>query len=77
MTMSAQPASGGSAEVALVRFADPSNPIFLSKADQGNKWGHALSPDGKYVAYPVEKIEGSSIYMVDVAELMKRATASP
>ena len=73
MTMIAQTKAGGAAEVALVKFADPSNPILLSKADPGNKWGHALSPDGKYVAYPVEKQFGSSIYLVEVAELLKRA----
>ena len=77
MTMIAQPTSGGNTEVALVRFADPSNPILLTKSDAGNKWGHALSADGKHVAYPSEKIKGTVIYTVELAALLKAAAASP
>ena len=77
MTMITQSGSGGRAEVALVRFADPSNPLFLSKADSGDKWGHSLSPDGKHVAYPVEIVKGSVVSVVEVAELLKRAGVSP
>ena len=75
LTMIAQPRGAPNVEVALVRLADPQNPVLLSKADSGSKWGHLLSPDGKYVAYPVERERGSKIQMVDVAEVLRRATA--
>jgi Tol biopolymer transport system component len=35
-------------------------------------WGHALSPDGKYVVYPSERSNGSSVYMVSVDDLLKQ-----
>ena len=64
------------AEIALVKLADSQNPILLSKGDPGSKWGHLLSHDGKYVAYPAERERGSSILMLDVSEVLKGATAS-
>jgi len=76
LTMIAQPRGAPNAEIALVKLADPQNPILLSKGDPGSKWGHLLSPDGKYVAYPAERERGSSIQMLDVAEVLKRTTAS-
>ena len=58
-------------EVALVKLADPEHPVLLTKDDPVSKWGHALSPDGKYVAYPSERKKGGSIYLIEVAELLK------
>lgn len=72
LTMIAQPKGAPRTEVALVRLADPANPILLSKDDPVSKWGHALSPDGKYVSYPVEKFRGSAIYMIEVADLVRQ-----
>jgi hypothetical protein len=75
LTMVAQPRGAPNAEIALVRLADPKSPILLSKGSPGSKWGHLLSHDGKYVAYPVEEPRGSSIQMLDVAEVLRRGTA--
>ena len=70
--MIAQPRGAASTEVALVKLSDPSHPILLTKDDPVSKWGHAMSPDGKYDAYASEHLKGSAIYMIDVAELLKR-----
>ncbi len=77
LTMIAQPKGAPVTEVALVKLADPEHPVLLTKADPVSKWGHILSPDGKYVAYPSEQLKGSSIYLIEVAELLKRAHAAP
>ena len=71
MTMIAQPTGGSTAEIAVVKFADPANPLFPAKSDPVSKWGHALSPDGKYIAYPSEKGAGSSLYMVELSDLLR------
>ncbi len=64
--------SGGGSEVALVKMADPQNPVLLAKDDPVAKTSYSLSPDGKFVAYSSEPQKGSSIYLIDVAELLKR-----
>ena len=56
-----------------MKLADPEHPILLTRDDPMSKWGHSLSPDGKYEAYASEQPRGSSIYLIDVAELIKRA----
>ena len=71
MTMIAQPTGGSTAEIAVVKFADPANPLFPAKSDPVSKWGHALSPDGKYIAYPSEKGAGSSLYMVELSDILR------
>jgi lipoprotein LpqB-like beta-propeller protein/WD40 repeat protein len=75
LTMIAQPRDAANTEVALVKLADPAHPILLTKDDPGSKWGHSVSPDGKYVAYASAQLRGSSIYLIDVAELIKQAQA--
>jgi len=64
--------SGDASEVALVKMADPQNPVLLAKDDPVAKFAYSLSPDGKFVAYSSEPQKGSSIYLIDVAELLKR-----
>jgi hypothetical protein len=73
LTMIAQPTGSAVTEVALVKLNDPEHPVLLTKDDPVSKWGHALSPDGKYVAYPAERLRGSSIHLIEVAELLKNA----
>ena len=72
LTMIAQPKGASVTEVMLVKLADPTHPVFLSKSDPGNKWGHSLSPDGKWMAYPSEHGGGSAIHRLDVDALIKR-----
>jgi len=75
LTMIAQPRELPTAEVILVRLSDPERPVILTKNDAGSKWGHALSPDGKYIAYPPELSHGSSIKMIDLTDVLRSAAA--
>lgn len=77
LTMIAQPRGMPMTHIALVKLSDPEHPILLTKADTNSKWGHSLSPDGKYVAYPSQQERGSSIFVIDVPELVKQAKAKP
>jgi hypothetical protein len=72
LTMIAQPRGARVTEVAVVKLADPQHPLFLTKDDPVNKWGHSLSPDGKFVSYASDQPKGSSIHLIDVAELLKQ-----
>jgi WD40-like Beta Propeller Repeat len=71
LTMIAQPTGGATAEIAVVKLADPANPIYPAKADPVSKWGHALSPDGKYISYPSEKRRGSALHMVPIRDILQ------
>jgi Tol biopolymer transport system component len=72
LVMIAQPRGGPVTVVALVKLADPQHPILLAQDDPGEKSGLVLSPDGKHVLYHGEEKRGSSIYLIDVAEMMKQ-----
>jgi len=76
-TCIAQPRGRGTTVVALVKLADPEHPILLTRDDPRSTWGHSQSPDGKYVAYASEEPRGSSVYLIDVAELIKQAKGKP
>ena len=41
----------------------------------GGKLFNVLSPDGKYVAYTSTRYKGSSIYLIDVASVLKQLQA--
>ncbi len=71
LTMIAQPTGGTTAEIAVVKLSDPANPIYPAKGDPTSKWGHALSPDGKYISYPSEKRRGSALYTVPIREILQ------
>lgn len=71
LTVIAQPKGARVTEIALIRLSDPYNPVLLTKADVANKWGHAPSPDGKWIAYPSEWGSGSSVVRVDLKSLLK------
>ena len=76
LTMIAQPRGMAMTHVALVRLADPDHPILITRDDPANKWGYALSPDGKYVVYPSETINGSSIHLLEVTDVLKAVKES-
>jgi Tol biopolymer transport system component len=75
LTMIVQPPGMPMTHIALVKLSDPEHPILLTRADTNSKWGHSLSPDGKYVAYASQRERGSSIYLIDMAALVKQATS--
>jgi hypothetical protein len=71
MTMIAQPTGSTTAEIAVVKFAEPNAPIYPAKSEPVNKWGHALSPDGRFISYPSEKPNGSAIYAISLSDVLR------
>jgi hypothetical protein len=74
VTVIAQPNGSPTTHVALVRVADPDRPVLLSRDDSHDKWGHLVSPDGKYVVYESERYVGTTLWAVDLDEALKEAT---
>lgn len=56
---------GGNAWVAFVPTAPGQATRNISGDDRGPTWGHELSPDGRYVAYPSEVWRGSTVWKMD------------
>ncbi|OGT95120.1 MAG: hypothetical protein A2083_08765 [Gemmatimonadetes bacterium GWC2_71_9] len=56
--------------VFLVSLRDGERPVALTRDDPSTRWGYSLSPDGRYVAYPAEIPRGSSIWRVDLGDLL-------
>jgi len=42
--------------------------VALTQDDPNSVWGFALSPDGRYIAYPSERVLGASIWRVELGE---------
>lgn len=73
LTMVAQPRDAPSSHIAVVPLADPSRPLILTRDDPSNKWGHALSPDGKLVAYSAERLGEAGLWLIDVEQAVAAA----
>jgi Tol biopolymer transport system component len=58
---------GTRTHVVLVPLRDGESPIVLTRDDPASKWGFVLSPDGRYIAYPGEVWQGSSVWTMDLA----------
>ena len=56
--------------VFLVSLREGERPVALTRDDPSTRWGYELSPDGRYVAYPAEILRGSSIWRVDLGEVL-------
>jgi Tol biopolymer transport system component len=59
--------------VFLVSLREGERPIALTQDDPSTRWGYELSPDGRYVAYPAEIPRGSSIWRVDLGNVLQPA----
>jgi Tol biopolymer transport system component len=73
LTMVALPREGPATHIALVPLADPAHPVILTREDPNNKWGHALSPDGRLVAYSSELPRGAELLLIDLAGALDAA----
>jgi len=75
VTVIAQPNGSTTTHVVLIRVADPERPVILTKEDTHDKWGHMVSPDGRYVVYPSERYQGTTFWSVDLDEALRMAKA--
>jgi Tol biopolymer transport system component len=57
---------GNGAWVAFVPTAPGERVRHLSRADDLPTWGFAMSPDGRYVAYPAEVFRGGSLWKMEI-----------
>jgi hypothetical protein len=63
-------------QVFLVSLREGERPVALTRDDPSTRWGYELSPDGRYVAYPAEISRGSSLWLVDLSDVLARAGGS-
>lgn len=56
--------------VFLVSLREGERPVELTRDDPSTRWGYSLSPDGRYVAYPAEIPRGSSIWRIDLGDVL-------
>jgi Tol biopolymer transport system component len=68
--------AGNETHVFLVSLREGERPVPITRDDPAIRWGYSLSPDGRYVAYPAEIPRGSSLWRVDLGDLLG-GSASP
>jgi Tol biopolymer transport system component len=56
--------------VFLVSLREGERPVAITRDDPLVGWAYELSPDGRYVAYPAEIPRGSSIWRVDLGDVL-------
>jgi len=57
-------------QVFLVSLREGELPVALTRDDPSTRWGYELSPDGRYIAYPAEISRGSSIWRLDLGDVL-------
>ncbi|MFC1639662.1 TolB family protein [Gemmatimonadota bacterium] len=57
----------------LVSLETGSKPVMLTGDDPGNIWSSSLSPDGRYLAYSGEELNGSSVWRVELGDVLEPA----
>ena len=58
------------AAIWLVSLREGDPPVNLTRDESSKMWNYSLSPDGKYIAYPAEIPRGSSIWRVDLGDVL-------
>ncbi|MDP3773464.1 MAG: hypothetical protein Q8Q85_04285 [Gemmatimonadales bacterium] len=61
---------GSTPGVWLVSLREGDQPVKLTRDDPSAMWSYSLSPDGRYIAYPAEIPRGSSIWRLDLGEVL-------
>ena len=61
---------GNETHVFLVSLREGERPVAITRDDPSMRWGYLLSPDGRSVAYSGEIPRGSSIWRVDLGEVL-------
>jgi hypothetical protein len=59
---------GGDGNVWRIPLDPNAQPVNLTKDDPNSVWRYKLSPDGRYIAYPSERQQGSSIWLLKLVE---------
>ncbi len=77
VTVGLDPAGEGIATVWLVPLQDGTQPAPITPADGSRFWDYQLSPDGRHVAYTLDIPRGSSIWKLDLGDLLKGSRPSP
>jgi Tol biopolymer transport system component len=65
--------AGSETHVWLVPLREGERSVVLTRDDPSARWTYTLSPDGRYVAYPAEIPRGSSIWRVDLGDVLAGA----
>lgn len=68
---------GNETHVLLVSLRENERPVAITRDDPSIRWGYSLSPDGRYVAYPAEISRGSSIWRVDLGDVLAGGGRTP
>ncbi len=68
---------GNETHVFLVSLREGERPVAITRDDRAIRWGYSLSPDGRYVAYPAEIPRGSSLWRVDLGDVLAGGSESP
>lgn len=70
LTVFAMTGRGNETHVILVSLREGERPVAVTRDDPSTRWGYSLSPDGRHVAYPAEIPRGSSIWRVDLGDVL-------
>jgi Tol biopolymer transport system component len=70
LTVFGMTGSGIQTQVFLVPLREGERPVVITRDDPSVGWTYELSPDGRYVAYPAEIPRGSSIWRVDLGDVL-------
>jgi len=68
---------GNETHVFLVSLREGERPVAVTRDDPSMRWGYSLAPDGRYVAYPAEIPRGSSLWRVDLGDVLTGGRESP
>jgi Tol biopolymer transport system component len=70
LTIFAQTLPDYGTDVWLFPIRDGGQPVAITRDETSNFWSYALSPDGRYIAYPGEIKRGSSLWMIDLGHAL-------
>jgi len=77
LTVFGMTGTGIQRHVFLVSLREGERPVAITRDDPSVGWTYELSPDGRYVAYPAEIPRGSSIWRVDLGDLLATGGRRP
>jgi Tol biopolymer transport system component len=64
--------TGLQTHVLHIPLQEGSIPVKVTREDPSPRWGHLLSPDGRYVVYPAEVYRGGALWTADLSPALAR-----